>query len=389
MSKIERRKGKKPPKGTYTLTEQANELLQLTPKERERTGDAVYKVAGQFFKQGGSYKSWKDRWFVIDDTAVTYYKEKKDWESGPVLGKPFPPQGSIPFHDIISFSRCDSQICAFVSEVDRPAKGTLCLHIHTLDRIYHVLGFVDKAQLDKWQTMLEFARKSYNLQREAKKWLRAHVELKLKDESIQRTRLFRSHSIDKDLKIGEGLTKKRPSSTELVLQDQGELRSDSERESIEMQLKTAAPKAEKVLGISGGSQIHTDRRKGDSFRKSINPELAKSDDEGEAPPKPRMHSMRFNKAEESSPVPKRKDTALSQQGLKTKLQSMKDDDIKELLSIFLKEYEKESQLKDVLLTFLYKEKSFPVFFLNSLSDEDFQKFKPMQKLNNICNKHGW
>src|SRR5947207_2147379 len=82
------------------------------------------------------------------------------------------------------------------------------------------------------------------------------------------------------------------------------------------------------------------------------------------------------------------DAALSQQGLKKKLQEMSDDDIKELLSIFLKEYEKvyfvsvilllqEGQLKDVLLSFLYKEKSFPVFFLNSLTDEDFLKFKPM------------
>ena len=58
------------------------------PKDRQKTGAVAYNLAGEFTKQGGSYKTWKSRWFVCDDSKISYFKDKKEWETGPVAGVP-------------------------------------------------------------------------------------------------------------------------------------------------------------------------------------------------------------------------------------------------------------------------------------------------------------
>eukprot|EP01119_Soliformovum_irregulare_P003952 TRINITY_DN14981_c0_g1_i1.p1 TRINITY_DN14981_c0_g1~~TRINITY_DN14981_c0_g1_i1.p1 ORF type:complete len:374 (-),score=82.45 TRINITY_DN14981_c0_g1_i1:55-1176(-) len=160
------------PKLLYTLMDQCSEKLINLPKDRDRTGKAVYMLAGHFFKQGGAVKSWKDRWFVVDDTVITYYKDKKEWESGPVQGNPAKPQGTIPFSEVTKIYRCKSALCQEIKHEDRPKKGTQCLHIKNQDRTYHLVGFQDTESVNKWIDGLTYIWTAYAVRRDAKKYLR-------------------------------------------------------------------------------------------------------------------------------------------------------------------------------------------------------------------------
>jgi len=172
------------PKGTYSLIEKIRDQLANSQKERIRNGSAVYLLSGLYYKQGGSYKSWKERWFVVDDSGIHYYKDQKDWENGPVKGKHAQPQGTISFLDITVVKKCGALICQHVSSEDRPKKGSLCLHIETnLNRMYNIVGFEDSASVDQWKLTLESALKSYQLQKEARQWLKDNAKLKKLDNS--------------------------------------------------------------------------------------------------------------------------------------------------------------------------------------------------------------
>ena len=43
--------------------------------------EKVYKL-GHLVKQGGSYKSWRRRFFVLSQTSLHYYKHRKDFDRG-------------------------------------------------------------------------------------------------------------------------------------------------------------------------------------------------------------------------------------------------------------------------------------------------------------------
>eukprot|EP01114_Cavostelium_apophysatum_P016829 TRINITY_DN4864_c0_g1_i1.p1 TRINITY_DN4864_c0_g1~~TRINITY_DN4864_c0_g1_i1.p1 ORF type:complete len:535 (+),score=158.40 TRINITY_DN4864_c0_g1_i1:88-1692(+) len=158
----------------YKLLLDCQELMTHWQKERSRQGLAVYHIAGELTKEGGSYKSWKTRWFVVDDTSICYYKEKEVWDRGPVIGAPIRPQGIISFADILDITRHEATSkCTNI--VNRP-KGLqpFCLHILTKTRTFNVLGFENEKDAQKWHDALKVGLRLYNVKKNVKGVLRDH-----------------------------------------------------------------------------------------------------------------------------------------------------------------------------------------------------------------------
>jgi len=51
-----------------------------TRKHRKKQGKSLYHMLCTFLKEGLKVKNWKSRIFVIDDNAISYYKDKKVYE---------------------------------------------------------------------------------------------------------------------------------------------------------------------------------------------------------------------------------------------------------------------------------------------------------------------
>mmetsp|Transcript_2105 Transcript_2105/g.2786 ORF Transcript_2105/g.2786 Transcript_2105/m.2786 type:complete len:524 (-) Transcript_2105:51-1622(-) len=151
-------------------------MSQLTSgqKDRNRTGKAIYHLAGEFTKEGGSHKSWKTRWFVVDDSSFTYWPDKAAWEAGPVLGAPSKPKGAILFSDLLDItSHGDQSKCTNIKE--RPknlASNAFCLHLLTQKRTYNIIGFDSEKQSAQWVSVLKTALKTYNIKKRSKKFIR-------------------------------------------------------------------------------------------------------------------------------------------------------------------------------------------------------------------------
>jgi len=163
-----------PRKGTYESLEKCLEELTTMPKERERTGSVVYLIAGEFVKDGGSVKSWKNRWFVVDDTNIVYYKDKRNWNNGPVKGIPGEPKGSIEFTSILDVLTNDKSV-PFTAP--KKYEDTSSLHIVTAERTYNIVGF-SKEEAEKWKLALKKAAATHNAMKNGKKWLRENKALK-------------------------------------------------------------------------------------------------------------------------------------------------------------------------------------------------------------------
>jgi len=161
----------------YQLLEHCLDPLINNAKQRERNGSAVYHVAGEFTKQGGGKKSlnWKVRWFVVNDTNISYYKDKKEWENGPVKGSPAQPKGTIDFAEVTDITTHKDFIC---NVEKRPKTTTACLHVVTIHRTYNMLGFQSLEHTEQWIGILKHALRCYNAKKAAKKWLRDHSSLK-------------------------------------------------------------------------------------------------------------------------------------------------------------------------------------------------------------------
>jgi len=171
-------------KKVYELIEKCYDHIFNGAKDRQRTGNAIYRLSGIFSKQGGSYKSWKERYFVVDDTAITYYKDKKEWENGPVKGVPSKSQGVIEFNTITGITKCGTMVCQneHVKHDSRPKKGTHCLHIAiTEGRTYNMVGF-DKDTLDEWIKVLKLAINIYQFKKTLKKWIKENADIKATKE---------------------------------------------------------------------------------------------------------------------------------------------------------------------------------------------------------------
>jgi len=162
-----------PHKDVYKLLERASEVLVNGSKERLREGKAIYCIAGEFTKQGGGRKSlnWKARWFVVTDTTISYFKDKKSWETGPVQGQPSVPQGSIEFYEVTDVV-AHSEAQRASEKRPKALEKSHCLHVVTPDRTYNIIGFETQELARKWLETIQFAVKCYNVKRKTKKWLR-------------------------------------------------------------------------------------------------------------------------------------------------------------------------------------------------------------------------
>jgi len=167
----------------YRLVDYCVQQLIDTPKDRMKDGKAAYHVAGNYMKHGGSYKSWKARFFVCDDTKVSYYKDQQEWEKGPVAGVPKEPQGFVDYADIVSVSTHDGFVCEELSgKRPKGTEATYCLHVVTLDRTYNLIGFASKDETEKWVSKLRFAVKCHNVKKRGKSYLKQNKSRFGKDD---------------------------------------------------------------------------------------------------------------------------------------------------------------------------------------------------------------
>jgi len=157
--------------------QQAFKVLKVV-LEKYKELDAIqdFRLAGSFFKQGGKFKSWKDRWFVVGDESIMYFKDRKDFEVGPGK-KGWNTRGSIDYADITNFTSCNSEICQDPHvKSNRPRKGTYCIHVHTATRNYPILGFA-KEDTDIWINTLKQVHKKFDLRRKTLEWVRQNSDL--------------------------------------------------------------------------------------------------------------------------------------------------------------------------------------------------------------------
>lgn len=159
---------------TVSLMKEVLEALANGKKERERMGNAVYRICGEYVKQGGGYKSWKKRFFVVDDSTVSYFRNRKEWELGPVSGQSKgKPQGTIMFAQISQISAhsfSPGAPCPLIQGVPAKLIGTSCIHLHTPDRTFNMVTSPDAPQADHTNMMnaLNAALRAYKVKRDAK-----------------------------------------------------------------------------------------------------------------------------------------------------------------------------------------------------------------------------
>mmetsp|Transcript_13094 Transcript_13094/g.17978 ORF Transcript_13094/g.17978 Transcript_13094/m.17978 type:complete len:381 (+) Transcript_13094:148-1290(+) len=146
-------------KSGMDLLKHAKEYFQDGEKSRERNGFAVYRLSGEFWKEGGEVKSWKHRYFVLDDSYLCYYSGAKEWEAGPVKGAQAKPKGIIELWEIRDVSIHNTTACPTVPKKPPKTEDTYCLHIQTAQRLYNILGFSSKEQAEKWMNAINFAVK--------------------------------------------------------------------------------------------------------------------------------------------------------------------------------------------------------------------------------------
>jgi len=152
-----------------------SELMSNSPKHRMRTGKAIYFIAASLTKEGGQHKSWKMRWFVVDDSSIKYFKDKAEWESGPVTGSPAHPQGEIFFNDILDITaHSDSSKCTNIRHRPKTMMNNtpFCLHILTKDRTFNVIGFTSLEHNQEWLKTLKLALRLATIKRNVKNYLR-------------------------------------------------------------------------------------------------------------------------------------------------------------------------------------------------------------------------
>jgi hypothetical protein len=94
------------PVSAYPTEQQALTTPVITPDfATYPTGQQAYPPlqvsvvkSGLFFKEGGFVKSWKRRWFLLDNNALRYYVPSNMWYRGNPHGGNW--RGTIPLHRI-------------------------------------------------------------------------------------------------------------------------------------------------------------------------------------------------------------------------------------------------------------------------------------------------
>jgi len=176
-----------PSRQLYDACKLCLDSLVSTPRDRERNGAVAFVISGEFMKHGGERKTWKTRWFVADDHRISYYKDKKEWETGPVKGNAKEPQGEISYAEITSIYAHKDFFCSEI-EKERPkgTENTYCLHIKTsFGRTYNIIGFSSYELTQTWIKVLNQAIKTNNVTRALKTFLKAKERLKTKEPTIR------------------------------------------------------------------------------------------------------------------------------------------------------------------------------------------------------------
>eukprot|EP01119_Soliformovum_irregulare_P000371 TRINITY_DN10259_c0_g1_i1.p1 TRINITY_DN10259_c0_g1~~TRINITY_DN10259_c0_g1_i1.p1 ORF type:complete len:506 (-),score=159.16 TRINITY_DN10259_c0_g1_i1:35-1552(-) len=148
------------------------EGLTTGQKDRQRNGKAIYHIAGDLTKQGGSIKTWKNRWVVVDDTSISYYKDKADWELGAVQGGKARPKGAILLNDVLEITmHSDATKCSSINSRPKGLTNDTCLHVLTKTRTYNIVGFLSSDIQQEWVKTLKTALRLYNVKKKSKKFL--------------------------------------------------------------------------------------------------------------------------------------------------------------------------------------------------------------------------
>jgi len=106
----------------------------------------------------------------VDDSSITFWKDKKQWELGPVLASTkVKPSGAIMFYDILGVVS-HGQECPLVKAAARPNayKNSTCLHVRTPEKMFNLLSAVESQDYTKWATLIRDAIRIYQAKKDAK-----------------------------------------------------------------------------------------------------------------------------------------------------------------------------------------------------------------------------
>jgi len=349
----------------YQRLNEINESLANGRKIRNRTGKSIYHLAGEFVKEGGSVKNWKSRWFVVDDNSITYYKDKSEWESGPVLGFPSKPQGVVNFSEMLEVTcHDDPSKCSGI--LNRPKKiGQYCIHLLTKERTFNILGFQTASENAEWTTTLKQVLKLYNVKKKVKTFIRDNKQFANKefDESVLQN--------DLDEKIAKLIERKNT-------------RKFSSRTSA--RLLTEEPQIiEPAALFNKDEEIDTQKPRRKSKQKKVIEEKVEIDSPEILNQKNESKGEKKKKNVKINLIPK--DTQeLTFLSLQSKIKEEDDKVASKYMKQLLKEFEKEGTLRKLVKT-LYEDD--PKQFLLKVSDvTDFRlaKFAALKKLDSIINQ---
>jgi len=159
--------------------QQAFKVLNVAIKKYAELESSIeFRLAGSFYKQGGAIKSWKERWFVAGQMSIMYFKDRKSFELGPGK-KGWNTKGSIDYADITDVTACGSETCKDTNvKSNRPKKtaGSFCIHLHTAQRTYPLLGF-SKDEAEIWLSTLSECLNRFRLRKKTVEWLRTNPGL--------------------------------------------------------------------------------------------------------------------------------------------------------------------------------------------------------------------
>jgi len=338
---------------TFKLLESVNQVLSSGEKQRNRYGKAIYHYCGDFVKEGGGYKTWKKRFFVVDDTSIAYFKHKRDWESVAVQGSKGKPNGRISFAEIYELSSHDPHMeCPLIKFSARPTKLKCsgCIHLHTRDRIYNILTVPDQ---------INTAKDLANI---------------LKG-------VVRSYKAKKDVKM---ITKKKTNILDLI--------DNTNNNNLVVNVKhLTADTSGSILSNSKG-KYPSDKL---LSKKSIN--WKDTDDEKLAEYIPRGKSQYPDEPwsdnddgeeEESFEDMKSEDNKgefeeITYDKLKDKLREMNEEKRTKLMKKILKEYEKEGKLVGFILALMEEDSQKYLLKLSGVDNFQIAKFGALQKMSSF------
>jgi len=153
---------------TIKQLEIVSEALLKNKKERKRNGKVVYRVCGDFMKQSENEKSWNKRFWILDDSTIRYFKSKKDWENGPVLGNHKISEVSLPLSEIRDVNS-HGKNCPLLKSAGK-MKNFNCFHFRTSSRNYCLISLpeMEQKEFDNWVDTFNLVLRTYHLKKDVK-----------------------------------------------------------------------------------------------------------------------------------------------------------------------------------------------------------------------------